>query len=162
MIKRIEQLSMLNFERIISLPRSKYRTIGIIKKECVRSLSALQLWWANLSESDRDDSLILLNYTDNLKNIPELFFTEEGSEVNIDFSQKDIKTENLIHKVEEDKVMKEETVFDKLLNIFPNSVERMTEVCRVLTTSSYQISRRQLELYLLKYSKDVKQIEVSE
>ena len=102
-----------------------------------------------------------MNYTDNSKNIPQVFSKEDDAEVKIDFLQNSFKSEILKNTVEEEKVSKEEYVLDKLLNIFPDSVERMTEVCRVLTTSSYQISRRQLELYLLKYSKDVQSVEVS-
>ena len=127
-------MSRLTLDQILSLPQSKYDTIGVKDAGCVRSLRDLQTWWSKSSPGSRAVSLNLINYYS---------------------SPSDTRTLGQCILDSQDALV------DRFIKTFPSGQSRTREACKALSSSLYPISRRQLDCYIKKYGDKVDLARVS-
>ena len=128
-------MSRLTLDQILSLPQSKYDTIGVKDAGCVRSLRDLQTWWSKSTPGSRAVSLNLINYYS---------------------SPSDTRTLGQCILDSQDALV------DRFIKTFPSGQSRTREACKALSSSLYPISRRQLDCYIKKYGDKVDLARVSE
>lgn len=127
-------IAKLTFEFIVTLPASKYDSVGVTDTNSVRALRDLQAWWGKTSSGSRVVSMNLLNYYSSP-------YDERTLQQCINDSQNNI--------------------IEKFIKAFPSGQSRTREACKILTMSLFPISRRQLDCYIKKYGDKVDLARVS-
>lgn len=123
-----DAIAKLTYEDVLQIPQDKYETIGVLDVSTVRALRDLQVWSNQTPNDEKLSQMGFMNY------------------------YRDYDDERHIRQCILDS---EENVIDMFLSHFVSGKKKTRESCRLVRTSLHPITKRQVAVYIKKFSDKV-------
>jgi hypothetical protein len=123
--KKQSALQEITIEKLVAVPQEKYDTLGVVKHSDVKSFQKFQDWYNKTNELQRNNQLAFLNYYNDVYDPRTITQCIQQSEP---------------------------LILQRVLKAFRNSASRAQSIAKEIVTSTYPISKMQLDSFLHAYN----------